>query len=44
MQRVFDVINNNKDWIDIHNKLLRIGFDDPQLLVDALMKIWGYKK
>lgn len=37
----FEIINANLSWIEIHNALLRMGNEDPQLLVDALLKIWG---
>tara|TARA_R100000152_G_C6776885_1_gene206348 strand:- start:2680 stop:2829 length:150 start_codon:yes stop_codon:yes gene_type:complete len=37
----FEIINSNLSWVEIHNALLRMGHEDPQLLVDALLKIWG---
>tara|TARA_R100000655_G_scaffold94568_2_gene136067 strand:+ start:1538 stop:1717 length:180 start_codon:yes stop_codon:yes gene_type:complete len=34
-------INQSKNWVDLHNKLLRMGQQDPQILVDYILKING---
>jgi len=34
-------INQSKNWVDLHNELLRLGQKDPQILVDYILKING---
>jgi len=34
-------IKHSNTWVDLHNNLLRLGSEDPQILVDYILSVLG---